>query len=49
MSSLVPLQAPGHYLATFHDDGRFRFGGGEASGVRSLYKTFSADGGLTWS
>ncbi|MBK9316721.1 MAG: exo-alpha-sialidase [Acidobacteria bacterium] len=41
----------GHYLAMFHDDGRF-FGkdGKRASPeVMALYQTFSKDGGLTWS
>ena len=50
---------PGHYLAMFHDDGRFfkggpnkSFGGvptGERTRTMTLYKTFSRDGGLTWS
>lgn len=49
----------GHYLAMFHDDGRYfkggsgiTFGGvptGKRTNVRTLYKTFSTDGGLTWS
>ena len=48
----------GHYLAMFHDDGRFIKGGpdefwGSPAGARSdtmiLYQTFSEDGGLTWS
>lgn len=49
----------GHYLAMFHDDGRFFQGGegrsygnvptGKRRGVMTLYKTFSKDGGLTWS
>jgi len=49
----------GHYLAMFHDDGRFFKGGdgksygevptGKRDGVMTLYKTFSKDGGLTWS
>lgn len=41
----------GHYMAMFHDDGRF-FGETAAKDkVRTfdLYKTFSSDGGLTWS
>jgi len=50
---------PGHYLAMFHDDGRFfrgglgeSFGGvptGRRTNTMTLYKTFSTDGGLTWS
>ena len=49
----------GHYMAMFHDDGRFFQGGdgrsfgdvptGERRGVMTLYKTFSHDGGLSWS
>ena len=47
MGSVVSLDSPGRYLAMFHDDGRFF----EAEGRRgpfTLFKTFSADGGLTW-
>ena len=42
---------PGHYMAMFHDDGRFF----TKDGVKKdpvefiLYKTLSTDGGLTWS
>lgn len=48
---------PGHYMAMFHDDGRFIQGGpetfwGSPAGPRSntftLYKTLSEDGGLSW-
>ncbi|MEM7454407.1 MAG: sialidase family protein [Planctomycetota bacterium] len=41
----------GHYLAMFHDDGRFfeKEGGRADPRVMTLYKTFSTDGGLTWS
>lgn len=39
----------GHYLAMFHDDGRFFAEGGKASGTFTLYRTLSTDGGLTWS
>ncbi len=42
---------PGHYVAMFHDDGRF-FGekGTLENPVRfKLFQTFSKDGGLTWS
>ena len=41
----------GHYLAMFHDDGRFFHS--KAAETKpptfDLYKTFSTDGGLTWS
>lgn len=41
----------GHYLAMFHDDGRFFAKEKTKNKVRTfdLYKTFSKDGGLTWS
>jgi lysophospholipase L1-like esterase len=39
----------GHYMAMFHDDGRFFKKGGKRTGVFTLYTTFSKDGGLTWS
>ena len=41
----------GHYLAMFHDDGRFFGAKPQVSQPRvmTLYKTFSTDGGLTWS
>lgn len=41
---------PGHYLAMFHDDGRF-FTGKPAQTkpvTFTLYQTLSTDGGLTW-
>jgi len=50
MASLVPLRTgAGHYMALFHDDGRF-IGGKPAEGPRrfTVYKTISTDGGLTW-
>jgi hypothetical protein len=40
---------PGHYLAMFHDDGRFFTADGKRTDTMTLYKTFSEDGGLTWS
>ena len=50
MGSVVELRTDrGHYLAMFHDDGRFFRKDGEKTGTFSLYKTFSKDGGLTWS
>ena len=39
----------GQYLAMFHDDGRFYAENGKRTGVFTLLKTFSNDGGLTWS
>tara|TARA_B100000579_G_C22840602_1_gene861254 strand:+ start:148 stop:1308 length:1161 start_codon:yes stop_codon:yes gene_type:complete len=41
----------GNYMAMFHDDGRFFKGAmkRENNPVFTLYKTFSKDGGLTWS
>ncbi|MGE5198741.1 MAG: sialidase family protein [Rhodospirillaceae bacterium] len=50
MASLVPLRTgAGRYMALFHDDGRF-IGEEPAEGPRrfTVYKTISADGGLTW-
>jgi hypothetical protein len=50
MGSVVELKSgAGHYLAMFHDDGRYFTRSGQARGVFTLYKTFSTDGGLTWS
>jgi hypothetical protein len=59
MGFVEPLNTgKGHYLAMFHDDGRFFKGGpdrvyGVPASKRSktvtLYKTFSTDGGMTWS
>jgi hypothetical protein len=52
MGFVEPLKTgPGHYLAMFHDDGRFF---AEKSAVKkpavmTLYQTFSRDGGLAWS
>ncbi len=40
---------PGHYLAMFHDDGRFIAKDGKRSPAMTLYKIFSRDGGMTWS
>jgi hypothetical protein len=39
----------GHYLAMFHDDGRFFTERGKRTSTFKLFKTFSKDGGLTWS
>jgi hypothetical protein len=50
MASVVKLQTgEGHYMAVFHDDGRFLHEGGERSEAMTLYKIFSTDGGLNWS
>jgi hypothetical protein len=38
----------GHYLAMFHDDGRFFTKDGKRTNAFTLYKTFSRDGGLNW-
>lgn len=38
----------GRYMATFHDDGRFLRGTGVSERF-IVYRTLSADGGLTWS
>ncbi len=58
MASVEPLRTgAGHYMALFHDDGRFIRGGpinykgsfrGETTGTWTVYKTLSTDGGLTW-
>jgi hypothetical protein len=39
----------GDYIAMFHDDGRFFKKEGKRVGKFTLYKTFSQNGGLTWS
>ncbi|HMS55950.1 MAG TPA: sialidase family protein [Fimbriimonadaceae bacterium] len=39
----------GDYLAMFHDDGRYFLETRQQTGVFTLYKTVSRDGGLTWS
>jgi hypothetical protein len=52
MSCLEPLRTgKGHYMALFHDDGRFFQETPEQQKpvVFKLFKTFSKDGGLTWS
>jgi len=51
MSSVEPLKTgPGHYLALFHDDGRFIRAGAkqEKPTVMTLFQTHSVDGGMTW-
>ena len=50
MGSVIPLRTGrGHYLALFHDDGRFFRRNGKRTPTMTLYKTFSYDGGMTWS
>ena len=60
MSEVVPLRSgAGHYLAFFHDDGRFRSWEGRdreeqaqaqaGMPLFTLYTTTSVDGGATWS
>jgi len=49
MGSVVELKTGrGHYLATFHDDGRFFRKDGAVTDTFTLYQTFSRDGGLSW-
>ena len=48
MSSLVRLKN-GDDMALFHDDGRFFKKNGSPTKIMTLFKTFSRDGGLTWS
>ena len=51
MGSVVPLtNGAGNYLALFHDDGRFirEKAQPQKPAVMTLLKTFSKDGGLTW-
>lgn len=60
MSDVVPLRTgKGHYMALFHDDQRFFTADGRSTldkallqnnqALFTLYKSFSYDGGLTWS
>lgn len=51
MGFVEPLPTLGHYLAMFHDDGRFFTPRPQQKKPVefTLYKTFSRDGGLTWS
>ena len=51
MSSVEPLKTgKGHYMAMFHDDGRFIADKPKQTKpvTFTLYKTISTDGGLTW-
>ncbi len=51
MGFVEKLKKPGHYLAMFHDDGRFFTAKPDRKSPVEfkLFKTFSTDGGLTWS
>ncbi len=49
MGFVEPLKNQGHYMAMFHDDGRFFTKDGQWTGIFTLYQTNSIDGGLTWS
>tara|TARA_R110002111_G_scaffold153375_1_gene220078 strand:- start:3841 stop:5040 length:1200 start_codon:yes stop_codon:yes gene_type:complete len=52
MGCVEPLNTgKGHYMALFHDDGRFisKDSKQESPIAFTLYKTLSTDGGLTWS
>jgi hypothetical protein len=50
MASVIELRnRAGNYMALFHDDGRFFTSNGKTSGVFTLYKSLTGDGGLTWS
>jgi len=52
MGSLEPVRnKPGHYLAWFHDDGRYISKGAQPANPSTfrLYQVRSEDGGLTWS
>jgi hypothetical protein len=49
MGFVEKLRKPSRYLAMFHDDGRFFTRNGKRARQFTLYKTFSNDGGLTWS
>ncbi len=49
MATVIDLKTPGHYLAFFHDDGRFIRGTPAKPWRFWVYTTLSKDGGLTWS
>jgi len=48
MGDMIRLK-DGNYMALFHDDGRFIQNEKKRTGIRTIYKTISTDGGLTWS
>jgi len=49
MGTVIDLKTPGHYLAFFHDDGRYIRGAPAKAWRFWVYTTLSKDGGLTWS
>lgn len=51
MGTVVELHQAGHYLALFHDDGRFFSADPKQTQppTFTLFQTLSRDGGLTWS
>ena len=52
MGCVIDLKTgPGNYMAMFHDDGRFFTKNGKRAkrALFTVYKTFSKDGGLSWS
>ncbi len=49
MGTVIELKTPGHYLAFFHDDGRYIRGAPAKAWRFWVYTTLSKDGGLTWS
>jgi hypothetical protein len=49
MGTVIDLKTPGHYLAFFHDDGRYIRGAPSKAWRFWVYTTLSKDGGLTWS
>ncbi len=51
MGCVIAQSEPGHYIALFHDDGRFLGPESEATDPETfkLLRTRSVDGGLTWS
>ncbi|HEC44751.1 MAG TPA: exo-alpha-sialidase [Bacteroides sp.] len=48
MADMIRLKDD-NYMALFHDDGRFIQDERKRTGIRTIYKTISGDGGLTWS
>ena len=50
MASQIPMKEPGHYMAFFHDDGRFFTSQNlmQSPMVFTLYTVESFDGGLSW-
>jgi hypothetical protein len=49
MATVIGLATSGHYLAFFHDDGRFIRGAPSKAWRFWVYTALSKDGGLTWS